>query len=174
MLSYILFAIPDSEIRDNKYEIGIPNLASFILTHHWDGEVPGLNDFVSDGGEVLHPPVFKVFWSFRIMVGVGLAMLFVSWLSVYSIKTGKLSNLSYRLIRLMTFSGWVATLSGWYVTEIGRQPWLVTNVLKTKDAVGDISNVDVGLSLIGYFLTYIILLSAYLFTIYRLARKEQL
>ena len=170
----ILFAIPDSEIRDNKYEIGIPNLASFILTHHWDGEVPGLNDFVSDGGEVLHPPVFKVFWSFRIMVGVGLAMLFVSWLSVYSIKTGKLSNLSYRLIRLMTFSGWVATLSGWYVTEIGRQPWLVTNVLKTKDAVGDISNVDVGLSLIGYFLTYIILLSAYLFTIYRLARKEQL
>ena len=75
----ILFALPDEETRTNRFEISIPGLASFILTHDFDGEVPGLNDFVTEEGEVLHPPVAPLFWAFRIMVGIGLLMLATSW-----------------------------------------------------------------------------------------------
>jgi len=79
----ILFALPDDEARENHFEIGIPNLASFILTHEWDGVVKGLNDFVTEDGEVLHPRVAPVFWSFRVMVGTGMAMLLISWAGVW-------------------------------------------------------------------------------------------
>jgi cytochrome bd ubiquinol oxidase subunit I len=78
----LLFAIPNKETRSNDYEIGIPSLASIILTHQADGVVPGLNDFVAEDGTVLHPPVLQVFWAFRIMVGTGLLMLLVSWVGV--------------------------------------------------------------------------------------------
>jgi cytochrome d ubiquinol oxidase subunit I len=73
----VLFAIPDEEARDEPLRDRHPGLASLILTHEWDGELPGLNDFVAEDGTVLHPPVAPVFWSFRIMVGTGVAMLLV-------------------------------------------------------------------------------------------------
>ncbi|MEM9442968.1 MAG: cytochrome ubiquinol oxidase subunit I, partial [Pseudomonadota bacterium] len=78
----LLFAWPDEELRSNHLELGIPSGASLILKHDPAGIVPGLNDFVTDGGKVLHPPVAPVFWSFRIMVGIGLLMLATSWLAV--------------------------------------------------------------------------------------------
>jgi hypothetical protein len=78
----VLFAIPDDEARENRFAVEIPGLASLILTHEWDGELTGLNDFVTEEGEVLHPPVAPVFWSFRVMVGTGVAMLLVSWTAV--------------------------------------------------------------------------------------------
>ncbi len=172
----ILFALPDEEARENRFEIGIPNLASFILTHDWNGEVQGLNDFVTADGEVQHPPVNPVFWSFRVMVGTGLLMLLISWTaSVMMIRKrrgieGLPKPMLYALVG-MSFSGWVATLAGWYTTEIGRQPWLVQGVMTTKEAVADVPAPMVLSTLIAYLIVYAVLLVAYIAVIFYLARK---
>jgi len=172
----ILFALPDEEARANDFEIGIPNLASFILTHDWNGEVQGLNDFVAEDGTVLHPPVNPVFWSFRVMVGTGLLMLLVSWgASAMIIRKrrgveGLPRPVLYGLVG-MSFSGWVATLAGWYTTEIGRQPWLVQGVMTTYEAVADVPAPMVASTLIAYLAIYAALLGAYIFVIFYLARK---
>ena len=171
----LLFALPDEENRENKFEIGIPALASLILKHDIDGQVPGLNDFVSEDGEILHPPVTKVFFSFRIMVGLGVLMLLVSWYMTYRFvkKTRPFHKWELYAVHLMTFSGWIATLAGWYVTEIGRQPWLVTGVLKTKDAVAKLPQASVQFSLTGYIIVYVILMVSYISTLYYLANKKE-
>jgi len=170
----LLFAIPDEEARENRMEIAIPNGASLILTHKTDGVVPGLNDFVAEDGTPLHPPVAPVFWSFRIMVGTGLAMLLLSWVSVALIWRRGVDGLPKPLLFVlvpMSFSGWVATLAGWYTTEIGRQPWLIQGVLTTKEAVADVPAPYVGTTLAGYLAIYAILLAAYIAVLFYLARK---
>jgi len=162
----LLFALPNEEQRENDFAIGIPKLASLILTHEWDGEIKGLNEFES------HPPVAPVFFSFRIMVGVGLLMLATAWLGSYFVWRKKsLPNWLLRHLEWMTFSGWVATLAGWYVTEVGRQPWLVSGVLTTREAVTAVPPGNVGLSLTLYLIVYAILLLAYVHTLRILARK---
>lgn len=172
----LLFAIPDEEARENKFEIGIPKLASFILTHDWNGEVTGLNDFVTEDGEVLHPRVSAVFWSFRVMVGTGLLMLLVSWTASFMILRKKRGveglpkPMIYGLVA-MSFSGWLATLAGWYTTEIGRQPWLVHGIMTTKEAVADVPAPLVLSSLIAYLVVYATLLAAYIYVIFFLAGR---
>ena len=163
----VLFAIPDEEERTNKYAIEIPNLASFILRHDWGGEVPGLNDYIGD-----HPPVAPLFWGFRIMVGTGILMLITSWWAFITITRKKdLSKpVAWTLIG-MTFSGWVATVSGWYVTEIGRQPYLVYGVLRTEDAVADIPVPMVGTTLAIYLSVYVLIMGAFITTLYYMANK---
>ena len=79
----LVFALPNEETRSNDYAIGIPYLASLILTHRADGIVPGLNDYVAEDGTILHPPVAPVFWSFRIMVGLGTLMALIGVTSLY-------------------------------------------------------------------------------------------
>jgi cytochrome bd ubiquinol oxidase subunit I len=168
----VLFAIPDTEARENRFEIAIPSGASFILTHTLSGEVPGLNDFVAEDGTVLHPPVLPVFIAFRVMVGVGLTMLAVSWLMSWRlIRTGDPGIWGARVLAGMAFSGWIATLAGWYVTEIGRQPWLVDGVLMTSAAVADHAAPVVGLSLAAYLAVYAVLIFAYLAALTFLAVK---
>ncbi|WP_042244378.1 cytochrome ubiquinol oxidase subunit I [Paracoccus sp. PAMC 22219] len=171
----VLFAIPDQEARENRMEIAIPSVASLILTHSLDGEVPGLNDFVAADGTVEHPPVAPVFYAFRVMVGLGFAMLALSWSSVWLMRRGRgVEGLPRPWIYAfvgMAFSGWVATLAGWYVTEIGRQPWLVTGVLTTKEAVGPVTGGMVASTLAAYLLVYAGLMAAYLGTLTYLARK---
>lgn len=171
----VLFAIPDEDARENRMEIAIPSVASLILTHSLDGEVPGLNDFVAADGTVEHPPVAPVFYAFRVMVGLGFAMLALSWSSVWLMRRGRgVEGLPRPWIYAfagMAFSGWVATLAGWYVTEIGRQPWLVTGVLSTKDAVGPVTGGMVASTLVAYLLVYAGLMAAYLGTLTYLARK---
>jgi cytochrome d ubiquinol oxidase subunit I len=163
----LLFAVPDEERRENRYEVAIPAGASLILTHELDGELRGLNDF-----EERHPPVAPVFWSFRVMVGAGVAMLVASWLAVWQLRRhGALSPLMLRALTFMTFSGWVATLAGWYVTEIGRQPWLVSGVLLTRDAASTVPAPLIGISLSMYLTLYLLLLSAYVSVLFYLARK---
>ena len=163
----LLFALPDEEARTNHLEIGIPNGASLILTHDPDGVVPGLNDFEGE-----HPPVAPVFFAFRIMVGVGLLMLAVSWLGALQLwRRGEPGRWLARGLVAMTFAGWVATLAGWYTTEIGRQPWLVDGVLRTADAVGPVSAPMVGSTLILYLAVYVVLLAAYVGTLFYLARR---
>jgi cytochrome bd ubiquinol oxidase subunit I len=172
----LLFAWPDEAARTNHYEIGIPHGASLILTHEWDGIVPGLNDYVAEDGTVLHPPVAPVFFSFRIMVGMGMLMLLTSWAGVAMMRRrragvdGLPTVYLYGLVA-MAFSGWVATLAGWYTTEIGRQPWLVTGVLTTKQAVADVPAPMVLGTLVMYLAVYAALIVAYVGVIFYLARK---
>ncbi|MBV1933888.1 MAG: cytochrome ubiquinol oxidase subunit I, partial [Parvibaculaceae bacterium] len=119
-----------------------------------------------------HPPVAPVFFGFRIMVGMGFLMLGVAWFGAYRLyRRGTLPVWFFRVCVGMTFSGWVATLAGWYVTEIGRQPWLVSGVLKTADAVGPVAAPMVATTLAAYLTTYAVLLIAYVTTLFYLAKQ---
>ncbi|END3384375.1 cytochrome ubiquinol oxidase subunit I [Vibrio alginolyticus] len=164
----LLFAMPNEETRSNDFEVGIPKLASLILTHDLDGEIQGLNEFAPD-----HPPVKPLFFGFRVMVGVGVLMLLVSWYGAVKLARKKSLPKPYLYTVLaMTFSGWIATLAGWYVTEIGRQPWLVSGVLRTSEAVTTVASSSVMTSLIMYLAIYAALLVAYIHTLFYLARKD--
>ncbi|BCH13766.1 cytochrome ubiquinol oxidase subunit I [Mesorhizobium sp. L-2-11] len=163
----VLFALPDEAARENRYELTIPDGASLILRHSASGVVPGLNDYAGN-----HPPVFPVFWAFRIMVGTGVLMLVVSWSAAFFLKRRHSLPRPLALVMVpMALSGWLATLAGWYTTEIGRQPWLVTGVLKTVDAVGPVAGSHVALSLAVYLILYALLLIAYLGVLVYLALK---
>ena len=166
----ILFAIPDSNIQANRMEISIPKLASFYLTHDWNGEVKGLKEF---GDKI--PPVSPVFFAFRVMVGIGMLMLAISWLAAWRLRHTTLvpqaPNSLFKSLVLMTFSGWIALLAGWYVTEMGRQPWLVSGVLTTAEAASNVPAPHIALSLAMYLSLYIVLLGAYVSVLFHLARK---
>jgi len=163
----LLFAIPDTERRENRAAIGIPKAASLILTHKLDGEIKGLNEFKGE-----HPPVAPLFYGFRIMIGVGLLMLLFSWWGSWQLyRDTMLSRRLARCFVAMTFSGWIATLAGWYVTEIGRQPYLVSGILKTADAVSNVSSGPLLTTLIMYLVLYALLLFAYITTLFYMARK---
>lgn len=164
----VLFALPDAETRSNRFEIAIPKLGSLIATRDLNGEILGIEAFGDK-----HPPVGPVFWSFRIMVGLGVIMLaFGLWGGYLRLRKRPLEGLYLRGFVLLTFSGWVATVAGWYVTEIGRQPWLVQGVLLTADAVADLPPAHVGLTLTAYLVTYAFLLGAFIYTLYYMQRKE--
>jgi len=173
----LLFALPDEAARENRFEIGIPNGASLILTHSPDGVVPGLDDYVAEDGTPLHPPVAKVFWSFRVMVGIGMLMLVVSWTCLWfawrreAFFDDRLGRWVLRALVAMSFSGWIATLAGWYTTEIGRQPWLVQGVLKTEAAVAAVPGGMVAGTLALYLIVYALLTAAYIFVLFHLARR---
>jgi cytochrome bd ubiquinol oxidase subunit I len=165
--SAVLFGLPDEATRSNKYEIAIPKLASLYLTHDINGEVKGLDEFKGK-----HPPVAPVFWGFRLMVGVGLLMLAVCWLGAWQLKKqGELKPWLARVLVAMTFAGWVATLAGWYVTEIGRQPYLVYGILTTAQAAADIPVPMLWTTLAMYLLLYGTLLVAYVSVVFHLASK---
>lgn len=161
----VLFAIPNATTRTNDYAIEIPYGASLILKHDANAQLTGLDAFGKD-----HPPVAPVFFAFRIMVGIGVAMIAVSWFSAWTTRRGAPAPrwLLWTLAGF-TFSGWAATLAGWIVTEIGRQPWLVQGVLRTAEAVGEISGAELGASLTGYALTYATLFVAYMVVLTHLA-----
>ena len=163
---FTVFAIPNQEKRANDFAIEIPRVLSLILVHDLNGEVKGLNDFKE------HAPVAPVFFAFRIMLGMGVLMLLLSWFGAWSLRKGRQPK-SYLLwaFAAFTFSGWIATLAGWMVTEIGRQPWLVTGILRTKDAAGAASGAELGASLTAYVLVYAGLLIAYMVVITHLAGK---
>jgi cytochrome d ubiquinol oxidase subunit I len=166
----VLFAWPDEKTQENLYSIEIPKLASLILTHDLNGEIKGLNEFVGD-----HPPVKPLFFGFRIMVAIGTLMLLVSWVAAWFVwRRDFVPAWALKVLVAMTFSGWLATLAGWYVTEIGRQPWLVTGILKTSDAVTQIPASNVGMSLAMYLIVYAVLLFFYLQTIFYMSRKSVL
>ena len=162
----VLFALPDKDTQTNKFEIAIPKLASLYLTHAWDGEIKGIKDFGDQ-----HPPVAPVFWAFRIMVGVGVLMLAVSWVASWQLRRNQLQVWMARVLVGMTFAGWVALIAGWYTTEIGRQPWLVQGVLTAAQAASKVPASNIALTLAMYLSTYAMLLSAYVSVVFYLARK---
>ncbi len=166
----VLFALPDAATQSNRFEIAIPKLASFYLTHSWDGEVKGIDAF----GD-MHPPVAPVFYAFRIMVGVGLLMLAVSWFGAWSLRRrGDIQPWLARVLVVMTFSGWVALIAGWYTTEIGRQPWLVQGVLTAAQAASDVPVTNIAITLALYLALYAVLLVAYVTVLFYLAKKATL
>jgi len=163
----LLFAIPDEKQKTNHFELAVPKMASFILTHDIDGEIKGLNEFEGN-----HPPVAPVFYAFRIMVGMGMLMLLISWMSrIQLLRNKPLPPWLLKALVAMSFSGWLATLAGWYVTEIGRQPWLVTGILTVKDAATNIAPGNVALSLSLYLILYVVIMAAYLHTIFTMANR---
>jgi len=165
--AFTLLGFPDSEARETRFAVKIPYVASLVLTHELDGEVQGLNEFVGE-----HPPVAPVFWSFRIMLAVGFAMLLSSWWAVFTLLRRKdCSPLLLRVLSLMTFSGWVAVLAGWYVTEVGRQPWMVYGQLRISELVADHEPGTVLTTLIAYVLLYGFLLVSYIATLRYMATK---
>ncbi len=170
--SAVLFAWPNAATQSNQYEIAIPKLASLYLTHDWNGEVKGIKSFGDK-----HPPVAPVFWAFRIMVGMGLLMLAVSWFSVWKIRRQGMDGMTPWLARIfvaMTFAGWVALIAGWYVTEIGRQPWLVSGVLTAAQAASTVPASNIAFTLALYLTLYVALLFAYVSVVFHLAKKAAL
>jgi cytochrome d ubiquinol oxidase subunit I len=161
-----LFGWPNEKEQRTDYAIQIPGLASLVLAHSWDAELKGLNEFQGE-----HPPVAPVFWSFRIMVGVGVLMLAVSWWCAATLlrRRNALSRLQLRVLAAMTFAGWVATLAGWYVTEIGRQPFVVYGLLRTADVVAPHAAGTVLSTLIAYVALYAFLLVSYVLVLMYMA-----
>jgi cytochrome d ubiquinol oxidase subunit I len=147
-----LFAIPDEAAETNRFEIGIPKIGSWVLTHAFDGVVPGLKDVPRDQ----RPPVWPVFYSFRIMVGLGFAMLGIGLWSLYlRMKRTLFTNRTFlTAAMLMTPSGFGAVLFGWFTAEIGRQPYVVYGHLRTADAVSPISAGAVTASLLTFVVVY--------------------
>lgn len=163
----VLFGLPNASTQSNDFEIAIPKLASVYLTHKVDGEIKGIDAFADR-----HPPVAPLFFAFRIMVGVGLLMLAVSWLGTWQLRRqGAPSPWLARALVAMTFSGWVALVAGWYVTEIGRQPYLVYGVLTTAQAASKVPATMIGSTLAMYLTLYALLIVAYISVVFHLARK---
>ncbi|HET9642922.1 MAG TPA: cytochrome ubiquinol oxidase subunit I [Burkholderiaceae bacterium] len=157
----LLFAWPDEQARENRMAIAIPKAGSLILAHDIEGEIKGLNDFVG-----AHPPVKPLFFGFRTMVGVGMLMLLTSWSGWWLLRRRQwvpdaLPRPMLWVLTGMTFSGWLATLAGWYVTEIGRQPFIVFGLLKTADMATTTPAPNIALTLTGYVALYAALIVAY-------------
>ncbi len=155
-----LFGWPSEAEGRTLYAVQIPKGASLILAHDPDATLKGLDEFKG-----AHPPVAPVFWAFRVMVGMGMLMLAVSWFGAWKVwrqrGTAALPRPLLYTLSAMTLSGWVATLAGWYVTEIGRQPWIVYGMVRTADVVAPHPPPMVLASLIAYLLLYLLLLVSY-------------
>jgi cytochrome d ubiquinol oxidase subunit I len=163
-----LFAVPNARERRNDYSISIPKGASLILKHDPDAELKGLNEY-----EGKHPPVMPVFYTFRVMVGMGLLMLALSWLGgCYVWRRRECPRWLLAAFAAMTFSGWIATLAGWLTTEIGRQPYLVYGVITTAETASAVPGAQIALTLAGYAAVYALLLVSYLVVVTQLALKE--
>ena len=164
----VLFGVPDASTQSNRFEIAIPKLASLYLTHDWNGEVKGIDAFGANA-----PPVAPVFYAFRIMVGMGLAMLVLGWLSAWRVWRGRpMDGWWAKAWVAMTFAGWIALVAGWYVTEVGRQPWLVSGVLTTAQAASSVPASNIALTLAMYLTLYAALLVAYVSVLFYLARAK--
>ncbi len=167
--SEVLIAIPDASAQRNVFALEVPRLGSFIASGTWDAREIGLDTFPPDD----RPPVFVPFWTFRLMVGMGLIMLAVSWFGTWLRFRGRLETTRWYL--WATFAsfptGFVAVLAGWFTAEIGRQPWVVYGLLRTKDAVTpSLKTGDVLFSLLAYIAVYAVIYSFGLYYIYRVLR----
>jgi len=166
----ILFGIPDDEAEETRYAVEIPNLGSLILTHEWNGEVKGLKAWAKED----RPPAEIIFWSFRVMVGLGFAMMLIGlWSGVQRLR-GRLFEAPwlFRASVLMMPAGFIAVLAGWITTEVGRQPWTIYGLLRTADSVSPIGAAAVGASLLSFIIIYFTVFGAGVFYIIRLMLKR--
>jgi cytochrome d ubiquinol oxidase subunit I len=147
-----LFGLPNQETKRVDYAIAVPKLGSLILKHDLNAPVAGLDTIPDE----LEPPVAIVFWSFRIMVGLGLLMLALGLWSVAARIAKRLYDwkLLHRFALVMGPSGFVAVIAGWVTTEVGRQPWVIYNHLLTRDAASPLAAPAVGASLLAFVIVY--------------------
>jgi cytochrome d ubiquinol oxidase subunit I len=167
--SEVLIAIPDPWAERNLFALEVPKLGSFIASGTWDSREVGLDTFPRRD----RPPVIIPFFSFRIMVGMGLIMLAVSWFGVLLLWRGRLERARWFLwAAFASFpSGFVAVLCGWFTAEVGRQPWVVYGLMRTRDAVTpSLTTGQVAVSLTAYVAVYAIIYAFGLLYIYRLLR----
>ena len=167
--SEVLLAIPDPLMERNLFALEVPKLGSFIASGTWDAREIGLSAFPPED----RPPVIIPFFAFRIMVGMGLIMLAVSWLGLLLLWRGRLERArSFLWAAFLSFpSGFIAVLCGWFTAEVGRQPWVVYGLLRTKDAITPSLTVGQALfSLVGYVAVYAVIYAFGLAYIYRLLR----
>lgn len=151
----VLFGVPNEQTERNDYAIDVPHLGSLILDHSWSGQIAPLNSFAPDN----RPPVAIPFYAFRIMVALGFLMVLVAWWGAVKWKRGTLlaARGYQRLWIWMMPSGFVALLAGWWVAEVGRQPWVVYGLLRTADAASPVPAGSVLASLIIYVIVYVAL-----------------
>lgn len=165
----LLFGWPDMAREETRFAVGIPKLGSLILTHSWDGHIPGLAEFAPRD----RPPAAIVFWSFRIMVGLGLLMIALGLWGLLLRRGGALyrSRPFLRFATWMGASGLLAILAGWYTTEIGRQPWIVYGVMRTEDAVSRHGVAPLAISLLLFIVVYLLVFGVGIRYVLRLIRK---
>lgn len=166
----LLFAWPDAQADTNHFEFPIPHLGSLILTHSWDGAIRGLKSFPENE----RPPVAPIFFSFRVMVGLGLLMLLAAVLGLWLAWRRRLfsSSAYHRLLTWMAPTGFIAVLAGWFTTEIGRQPWTVYGLLRTSESVTPTLEVpSVAATLTIFVVVYGIVFGSGLYFILRLIRQ---
>ena len=169
----LLFAWPDQEAQENRFEIGIPSLASIILTHHAEGEVPGISEVPPEE----QPPVWIVFWSFRIMVALGLAMIAVALAGFWLRRGGRVYEHRgfLQLMRVMTITPFVAVLAGWVVTETGRAPWLVYGLMSHAEGLTPSLTGGMALfTLLGYMAVYAVVFLCGVYYLTRVVRQGML
>jgi cytochrome d ubiquinol oxidase subunit I len=165
----LLFGIPDMQEETTKYAIGVPRLASLILTHELDGEIKGLKEWAPED----RPNALIVFWSFRVMVGLGLLMILCGVLGLWLRRGGKVYEAKgfQRLMLLMGPSGIIALLAGWVTTEVGRQPWVIYGLLRTSDAASNHSATQMGVSLVLFVVVYFAVFGVGITYLLRMMRK---
>ncbi|RXZ33152.1 cytochrome ubiquinol oxidase subunit I [Oxalobacteraceae bacterium CAVE-383] len=165
----VLFALPDMAQERNRYAVEIPRLGGLILTHDWNGRIKGLKEFAPQD----RPNSSIIFWTFRTMVGLGMLMIALglwSWLlrrkdAIYS------SPLFLRAALCMGPAGLVSILAGWYTTEIGRQPWVVYGLMRTRDAVSAHGAGPLAFTLGLFIIVYLFVFGVGVAYILRLVRK---
>ncbi len=164
-----LFALPNQKDQKNYFEINIPKLASLILTHDWDGEVKGLKAWKIED----QPPVAAVFWSFRVMVSIGIAMIFTGiWAIFLYFRKRLFETKSFLYWCLgMAPSGFIALLAGWFVTEIGRQPYVVYEVIRTSQGISPVISQQIVITLLLFILSYIVIFGAGSYYVFKLIRR---
>jgi cytochrome d ubiquinol oxidase subunit I len=165
-----LFAVPDPDNEKNSIEIGgIPSLLSLMAFNDPAAEVKGLKDFPAED----RPPVTLTFSAFRIMVGLGTAMLILAVLAF--IARHHPEEASHKLLKVFLWTiplPYIALQAGWAVAEVGRQPWIVYGIMRTRDAVSPIAAHQVGISLAAFFVVYILLASLDIYLLAKYARSE--
>ncbi|WP_046115569.1 cytochrome ubiquinol oxidase subunit I [Aquincola tertiaricarbonis] len=155
----VLFGWPDMQAEATRWKLEIPRLGSLLLTHSWDGQIPALKDFKPED----RPNATVVFWTFRLMVGLGLLMILLAACGLLLRRRGRIYNAAWflRFALLMSPTGLVAILAGWFTTEIGRQPWVIYGVMRTADAVSPQHGVaEVGFTLALFVVVYLAVFGA--------------
>ncbi|HEY4071643.1 MAG TPA: cytochrome ubiquinol oxidase subunit I, partial [Herbaspirillum sp.] len=165
----ILFGLPDMAQEKTRYAIELPRLGGLILTHNWDGQIKGLKEFAPED----RPNAAIIFWTFRMMVGLGLLMIGLGLWSLLLRRGDRLyhSPLFLRAAICMGPAGLLALLAGWYTTEIGRQPWVVYGLMRTKDAVSAHTAGPLALTLGLFVIVYLFVFGVGVAYILRLVRK---
>jgi cytochrome d ubiquinol oxidase subunit I len=165
----VLFGSPTEREERNDFEFSLPDIGSLIVTGSFDGAIRGLKEWPAAD----RPPVAWVFWAFRVMVGLGVLMLFIGWFGAWLAWRGTVERHRWflRLCLVSGPAGFIAVLSGWFTAEIGRQPWTVQGLLRTADSVSPVTAGAVGMSLIVFVFVYTIVFSAVMLYMARLAIK---